>query len=225
MLLERNREKGLPNPITADVLLRFGVPDSIVPRTLQMLKTLDLVGPDGKNTETLDILRRAPEAEYQGLMAEWLKGAYEHTLDIIDPATATDTQIRDAFRHYNPVSLQPRMIKLFTTLFEVAGVRVASEAKSAPKKTAANVVARTPARPLPRPKFVQALASSQQVGGGSGLHPALGGLLASLPAPEVGWTQEARDRFVTAFGVVLDFAYPPGLRQTANDAEAEDADA
>ena len=56
------------------------------------------------------------------------------------------------------------------------------------------------------------------------LHPALAGLLAGLPATGQGWTQADRDRFMTAFGVVLDFAHPPGVFpvQTNNDSEAED---
>lgn len=228
MLLDRNREKGLPNPITTDVLQRLGVSDSLVQRTLQALKALDLIGDDGKHTGTLDVLRRAPEAEYQPALAEWLKAAYEHTLDVVDPATATDVQIRDAFRRYNPVSLQPRMIRLFTSLFEAAGVRAPSESKPAPKKPTAGTVARAaPRAPRPALRSMQPLAPRAPQGhvAPTGMHPALAGLISSLPPPEVGWTQEERDRFLTAFGVVLDFAYPPGLRQPPENAEAEDADA
>ena len=230
MLLQRNREKGLPNPITIEALQRLGVTDSLVQRTFQALKTFDLIEEAGKHTAILDSLRRAPEAEYRPRMAEWLKATYAHTLDVLDPATATEIQIRDAFRHYNPPSLQPRMIKLFTSLFEEAGVRAPSEAKAAPKKSSnggahqtariqrATSRAAPPAPPKHRAPYEPATSS--------GLHPALAGLLSSLPAPERGWTQEDRDRFVTAFGVVLDFAYPPGLvRQPAGEAEVDDDDA
>ena len=50
--------------------------------------------------------------------------------------------------------------------------------------------------------------------------PALMGLLASIPAR--GWTQEAREKFVTAFGHVLDFSVPIITAAEASDAAAED---
>lgn len=230
MLLQRNRDKGLPNPITIEVLQRLGVTDSLVQRTFQALKIFDLIDESGKHTGVLDSLRRAPEAEYRPQLAEWLKGAYAHTLDVLDPATATEVQIRDAFRHYNPPSLQPRMIKLFTSLFEEAGVRAASESKPSAKKPTPNGGAQQPARsqrPVARSAHSPAPKSRQtfEQPTFSGLHPALGGLLSSLPSPERGWTQEERDRFVTAFSVVLDFAYPPGLRQPSSETEVDDDDA
>lgn len=227
MLLQRNRDKGLPNPLTIEALQRLGVTDSLVQRTFQTLKIFDLIDESGKHTGILDSLRRAPEAEYRPRMAEWLNAAYAHTLDVLDPATATEVQIRDAFRHYNPPSLQPRMIKLFTSLFEEAGVRAPSEVKASPKKPASSggvVVARVPRvsrYEVPPPKGskpYEPLAPSS-------LHPALAGLLSSLPTPDRGWTQEERDRFVTAFSVVLDFAYPPGVRQSPGALEVDDDDA
>ena len=203
-LLQRNREKGLPDPLNAEQLQRLGVPDSLVPRTLQALKTLDLIREDGQQTDILERLRRAPEADYQPLMAEWLKGAYAHALDVIDPATADEVSIRDAFRHYNPISLQPRMITLFTALFEAAAVRPAA-AKSPVKKVASVAakprvavgVTRSPRAqfsPIPSPAVVA-----------PGLHPALAGVLSSLP---VAWTKADRDRFVNALGAVIDFVVP-----------------
>jgi hypothetical protein len=208
------------------------VSDSLVPRTLQTFKILDLIGDDGRHTELLENFRRAPQADYQPMMAEWLKAAYEHALDVIDPATADETAIRDAFRHYNPISMQPRMITLFTSLFEAAGVRDAERPRPPPRKvnsgagtsssrvvvrpTSRNTIARPPAerQPPPPPPAI------------NGLHPALAGLLSSLPSAERGWTKADRDRFMEAFGVVLDFAHPPGVVQIqTNTAEADDADA
>jgi hypothetical protein len=37
---------------------------------------------------------------------------------------------------------------------------------------------------------------------------AIAGVLASLPDPATGWPKAERDRFVTAFEAVLDFAIP-----------------
>lgn len=226
-LLERNREKGLPNPITSEALQRLSVSDSLVPRTLQALKILDLIGDDGKHTGTFESLRRAPEAEYLTLMAEWLKAAYEHALDVIDPATADEVSIRDAFRLYNPISMQPRMITLFTSLFEAAGVRSGDRAKPAPaKKATPSGSAPRAAKPAPRPapRRQQELAPA---GGGAlptGMDPALAGMLARIPKPGEGWTQLERDSFYTTFGVVLDFCFPIRAASSQQAAEPDDGE-
>jgi hypothetical protein len=226
-LLERNRQKGLPNPLTTEALQKLGVSDSLIPRTLQAFRTLDLIGEDGRHTALLENFRRAPEADYQPMMAEWLKGAYAHALDYIDPATADDTSIRDAFRHYNPISMQPRMIGLFTSLFEAAGVRPAT-LKATPKKSQSASPGIRPIRSVQQRSVTERVATTRAANPANevpGLHPALAGLLASLPDAARGWTQADRDRFVTAFGVVLDFAHPPGLaRQVPSDTAESDDD-
>ena len=52
-------------------------------------------------------------------------------------------------------------------------------------------------------------------GGGSGgggivlgLPPALGGLLADLPRQGASWTKDRRDKFIAAFGVLVDYCFP-----------------
>jgi Family of unknown function (DUF5343) len=67
-------------------------------------------------------LRLVPEAEYKARMGEWLTAAYADALKFVDPATATETQVRDAFRGYKPVGQQDRMVSLFLGLFEAAGI-------------------------------------------------------------------------------------------------------
>ena len=126
-LITRHRNKGLPSPINAEVLQRAGVSDSLIPRTLQALQTLDLINEDGSPSEVLEGLRRAPEAEYQQRLVDWLNGAYADALAFVDPSVDGDVKVRDAFRHYRPVGQQSRMVTLFTGLFSAAGV--------APEKT------------------------------------------------------------------------------------------
>lgn len=224
-LLERNREKGLPNPITADVLQRLSVSDSLVQRSLQALKILDLVGEDGKHTATLESLRRVPEAEYKTLMAQWLKAAYEHVLDVIDPATADEVSIRDAFRLYNPQSLQPRMITLFTSLFEAAGVRAVDTKTPAAKKSPRPSASPRIAKPAVRPPVQRRTEHSPPAPAApEGMDPALAGMLARLPRPGSGWTQGERDSFYTTFGVVLDFCFPIREASSATPEAHGDAD-
>jgi Family of unknown function (DUF5343) len=122
-LIRRHRERGLPTPINEDVLARCGITDSLISRTLAALVTLDLIDDQGNPTATFEGLRLAPEADYTQRIAQWLKGVYGDVLNFIDPATATDTMLEDAFRNHNPPGQRARMITLFTGLHEAAGIR------------------------------------------------------------------------------------------------------
>jgi hypothetical protein len=134
----------------------------------------------------------------------------------VDPATASETDIRDAFRKYTPTGQQDRMVSLFIGLFTAAGVMPPRERSAAPRKTGGGmrvtrVSTSTPrARKPPTPP-----APRNRSGGGAGqvnvvdLPPALSGLLQSLPIGQ-SWTQEQRDIFYKTFGAVLDFCIPIG---------------
>lgn len=140
--IERHRARGLPTPIDTETLARIGISDSLIPRTLQSLQTLDLITPEGKPTEIFEELRLAPEAQYKDRLQQWLNLAYADVVKIIDPRTATQTEIEDAFRTYKPQGMRDRMASLFIKLYSLAGVRDASET-SAPRK-----LVRPPLRPL-----------------------------------------------------------------------------
>lgn len=127
-LIERYRSKGLPSPVNAEVLGRAGVPESLMARTIQALIVLDLIDAEGRPTPALEGMRMAPEAEYRNRMADWLTAAYADALQFVDPATSTETEVHDAFRHYKPFGQVPRMVILFMGLFRHAGL--------APEKTA-----------------------------------------------------------------------------------------
>jgi hypothetical protein len=137
----------------------------------------------------------------------------------VDPATASDTDIRDAFRKYSPTGQQDRMVSLFIGLFTAAGVMPPRDRSPAPR--AANATPRG-MRPAPKAKGgvhitygSKSRTGSGGVGAGIqapivGLPPALSGLLQSLPANGQPWTQAERDKFYTTFGAVLDFCIPIG---------------
>lgn len=195
----------MTTPIDADVLGRAGVAQSLIPRTLQSLETLDLINDKGEPTPTLEGLRRAPEGEYKQRLAEWLSGAYADVLNFIDPATASEIAVRDAFRSYNPVGQQPRMVTLFLGLYTAAGIR------SADKPAAA----RAPRTTTPRPRATPLTAKQnlknplvRDQPAANGIPPALAGLLADLPPPGKGWPQARRDKFLTTFETVLDYCIP-----------------
>lgn len=223
-LIERHRNKGLPSPVDEDVLARAGISPSLIGRTLQALSILDLVTEDGKPSDVLEGIRLAPEAEYQQRLRDWLNSAYADALQFVDPETADEIQIRDAFRSYKPVGQQNRMVTLFMGLFAAAGVgpeRPASVRKVPVRKPSAQPVARAPAGVKAGLAKVAVAAYANP-----GLPPALSGLLASLPANGSGWTKAERDRFATTFGAVLDFCYPVRAaepQKQAADGGVEDA--
>lgn len=215
-LLERNRTKGLPAPITAEVLTRAGVTDSLNSRTLQALQALDLIDDVGQPTKVLDGLRLAPEAEYKTRMAEWLYNAYADALNFVDPAKATETEIRDAFRGYKPVGQQDRMVTLFVSLLEAAGV-MPERTKKPRQKLQSGAPTRQPQQraKVAEPEIQPAATPThhRRVHVETGLPPALSGLLQSLPPQGDGWTKTQRDLFVTTFTAVLDFCYPVGQQK------------
>lgn len=206
-VVARYRDKGLPTPVTPEVLARAGVSESLIPRSLQSLKGLDLIDAEGRPTAVLEGLRLAPEGEYRARVADWLNAAYADALQFIDPATSDETAIHDAFRSYKPTGQRDRMVTLFCGLFSHAGIGP-ERAKAAPRKN-----------PPPRGKPITAMAKPATVRAfqnpppppllaPAGLHPALAGLLASLPPTGEGWTKVERDRFLATFGAVLDFCFP-----------------
>lgn len=230
-LIDRYRNRGLPSPIDSSVLARAGVSESLVNRTLQALTLLDLVDAEGKPSQALEGMRLAPEAEYRKRMGEWLCSAYADALQFIDPATSDETAVRDAFRNYKPVGQQDRMVSLFTGLFRAAGIAPEKPAQ-APRKVQASIarvrsaapVRSISARPAQAP-FARPRQSTPAGHSGGSSHPALAGILASLPDPQVGWSKTERDRFLAAFSAVLDFAIPLVERAAARQDDEVDEDA
>ena len=97
-VVERFRDRGLPEPLTTGALEQVGVPASMAPRTMQALRFLGLVDEGGNRLEGFEQLRRAKTDEYPGVLAEMVRAAYLPVFTIVDPATDSDTAIADAFR-------------------------------------------------------------------------------------------------------------------------------
>jgi hypothetical protein len=199
-IVQRHRAKGLPPVVDSAVLERSGISHSLVPRTLQALETLDLIDGDGRPTRVFESIRLASESDYQARLAEWLNAAYADALAFIDPATATESQIRDAFRHYQPVGQQSRMVALFLRLYAAAGV-------SAGRERARRQRGEKSAAGAPAVKRGHAQQERQLVPE-INLPAPLGGLLTKLPREGDGWTRQQRDKFMTAFGATLDLCFP-----------------
>jgi len=223
-VVERHRTKGMPTPIDGDVLRRAGISDSLVPRTLQALRTLDLIDADGNHTPVLEGIRRAPEAEYKQRLVEWLNAAYADALQYIDPATDDETAVRDAFRNYEPIGQQDRMVTLFLGLYEKAGIiEKKAPAPRTPAPTRKVAPTRTARAPAPKTK-PQDQNNNSVVPRFGNLPAALSGLLADLPTIADGWTTAERDRFMVTFKAVLEFCFPADAPKRDNKTVEEDAD-
>jgi hypothetical protein len=205
-IINRRRNRGLTAPINADVLGRASISPSLIPRTLQALQTLDLINEAGEPTPVFENLRLSPEAEFKERLGEWLKGAYAEVFSFVDPSQDDEIKIKDAFRSYNPVSQQPRMITLFKGLCSAAGLM--------PEKRAGAAASSPAKRPAPAASprnvhvFQRAATKQPPPPSSAGLPPAIAGLMASLPSPATGWTAGERQKFLTTFQAVVDYAIP-----------------
>jgi hypothetical protein len=229
-LIGRYRSRGLPVPIDNDALARVGIAMSLIPRTLQSLHTLDLIdAKTGMPTATFDALRLAPEDEYKKRLEDWLKGAYADVFLIVDPAKDGEARIRDAFRTYQPIGQQERMVLLFQGLCTAAGLMTAPEktSRSAPAPRSAPAAGATAFTPRQRTLAKRIVAERFKNGprhpprGPAADLPApLAGLLAGLPAEGDSWTAAERDKFLTTFKAVLDFCFPVETKKASGDQDA-----
>jgi hypothetical protein len=207
-IVGRYRNRGLPFPVNSEVLARAGIAESLIPRTLQALQTLDLINDLGNPTETFEGIRLAPEAEYRKRLEDWLKGAYADVFSFVDPSTDDEVRIRDAFRSYQPVGQQNRMVTLFQGLCAAAGM---IPERAAPTSRSRAPTPRTPrTSSVPKANVARSTATPNPIRhpSGSPFPPAIMGLMESLPNPMEGWTKASRDKFVQTFGIVLDYSIP-----------------
>jgi hypothetical protein len=218
-IIDRYRNKGLSTPISAEVLARVGVTDSLIPRTLKSLQQLDLIGEDGRPTAQLEGLRRATTEEFKPRLADVVRSAYADVFQFADPATDDETRVTDAFRLYNPVSMRPRMISLFLGLCEAAGIIPEREAKTTRSGTGKKPAAKRTSDTA-RPQRAATVRYNVRTDDGLGLVPEpILGLIRAIPLD--GWTQARRDKFISTFEHVLDFAIPILDHEPRDQSEGE----
>lgn len=223
-LIERHRNKGLPPIVDSDVLLRAGVSDSLVPRTLQALKTLDLITEDGRPSDVFEGIRLAPTSEYRQRLTDWLNSAYADALSYVDPSSDDEISIRDAFRKYIPTGQQGRMVSLFIGLFTAAGVMAPRSKQALGKKpqSAGSGEKATKSRTSQKAGPPTSNQPQAPIFRGSALPPAISGLLATLPVEGGRWTRVRRDQFIATLSAVLDYTFEIGEPASAETETATD---
>jgi hypothetical protein len=136
--ITRYRDRGLPVPLTPQALETVGVATTMAPRTLQTLQFLGLLDGENNPTELFQRLKRASTDEYQGQLAEVVRGAYIRVFEIVDPAADGDIAIADAFRAFEPSKQRVKMISLFRGLCAEAGIMEQSRLRSTTRRMRVN---------------------------------------------------------------------------------------
>ncbi len=211
-VIDAFRDRGLGVPITADVIMRSGVAESLASRTRQSLLALELIDETGRPTQQFEDLRLIRgEDEFRQRLQEWLRGVYADVLQYCDPSADSAIKVAESFRTYEPAGQRRAMGLLLTGLWKYAGLPVpegiTSVAERKPPKVSkvtkgpAKQPARQSLRQGPETRAGTALATA-------GLPPGLVGLLHQIPREGHGWPAARREAFLGAFHAVLDFSVP-----------------
>jgi hypothetical protein len=202
-LVQRYR-RNLPTPFTRDVLTQAGVPESLVPRTLQALRLLDLIDETGNPTAELEGLKRAGTAEFPKRLEAVVRAAYADIFQYLDPATATVGEIEDLFRHYEPLGQLQRIVALFMGLCEASGIIPEGTRKQTPPATR-----KTPTKkPVVQKRSSDSAKGFETATAVEGVDPLLAVTLQKLPPHGVGWTAAERTKWLDFFTTTLDFVVP-----------------
>jgi Family of unknown function (DUF5343) len=120
-VIEKHRQVGLQN-VSLQRLQQIGVTKALSPRTLYALIFLGFYDESGNITPEFDALRKVPEHDFKPRLAALLRKAYVPILENLDPATATQLDVENAFRGFEPTGQLSRMVQLFIGLTVYAGI-------------------------------------------------------------------------------------------------------
>jgi hypothetical protein len=196
-VIHKWRDHSIPDQVTGEWLTKIGLSPNLESRNMHGLQFLGLIDEGGYPTDLARSLRTAPSDQYAGVLEEIVREAYKPIFSVLDPATASRTQIDDAFRHEKPEAQRGRMVAFFLGLSREAGItlkeppRGGRPAKSGPSRprTRKTEELLPPAAPVEEVRRL-ALPPAPQ------LDPMLLGIVAKIPELE---TQQDFDSWVTAF--------------------------
>lgn len=123
-IIRRYRERSLPPQTNLNLLRDLGISPGTVHRTLASLKFLGLVHEDDSPTSHFVAIQTATDDEYRAILEGLVKDAYKEAFKIINPEKDALYVIDNHFRRYEPLSQRQRMITLFLSLCQEAGLAV-----------------------------------------------------------------------------------------------------
>jgi hypothetical protein len=208
--LEGLRDHALPAQIDRGVLT--GMSGSVQSAMLKSLESLGLIAGDGKPTQRMkELLKHAAgSAEHKAQLRSLLESAYPYLFDgKIDLKTSTTNQVQAVFREQGVSgSTISKCIAFFLSAAKDAGVEISKYVRTPPMAEVGVKKRNTSGR-----VSVQDLDEVEEgdiidLNSGLDLHPALMGVLETLPAPGQPMTPQARELFMRAFDAVLSLAHP-----------------
>jgi len=226
-VIRHMRERNLKEPVTSQFITTIGVSGGNAARTISALRFLKLLDEEGYITLSFRSIENATDEQYPKILSETLHEAYEHVFMALDPTTASDQQLKNAFLYYQPKTQRPRMTMLFKGLAREAGIisggtpeivhRPHVEHSKSSKSSAASNGARKPKSEPKDSGFQSELyqASAQPASHSESKIPItstqeyviMHGVLNKLPFATKVWTQAERDKWLKAVAANVEMLF------------------
>jgi hypothetical protein len=200
-VIRRYRAHGAPKTVDVIEITRVGVSSGNAPRTIAALKFLGIVDDNGK---FLDRLSKASTEEYPDVLGDIVRDAYSNIFTITEPSTATEVQISDAFRGYDPEKQRSRMVQLFIGLCQEANIRKGKPTVVEGRKNAS--ITDEIVRKKPQEMHPTNLENAKPyTTWDANLQPAINLLPRSVDTDgKAHWKKSERDRFLTLVTAIVD---------------------
>ena len=217
-VLERLRNRNLPERIDADYLRDAGISDGLVGRTMFGLRFLGLVSGD-MPSEALRSISTSTDEEYRSILQELLRAAYAEVFEVLDPAEDAQDQFLNFFRRYTPASQRSRMVTYFLGICRASGIQTVEAPQ--PRRTSASASGKPQARAKPKPSGKRASPAVLPSDHGPRLTKNVPApilmLMEALPPEGAPLPPNRREQWIDLARQALTFVYPEDLDPQPDD--------